>query len=270
MRPTTDIGAAVIGGGFIGAAHIEALRRLNVPVRGLLGRTHDAGSQRAGELGVTRAYASLEELLADPAVDVVHVASPNALHYPQVRQILRAGRHVVCEKPLATTSVESAVLAAEARAAGVVAAVNFNLRFYPINQHVRQLVAEGGIGAPRTKGAGGTPSAYRIGSGGGLPRRHAPDPRGYRPAVPPGWKPSNQTPRDPLPARFCRNAEIGTVGRWTVVDPTREYLTRSKGGHAGQVEIENRSNFTQRCLWQPDVAHVTTILFKRDDNFFTF
>ncbi len=148
MRPNSDIGAAVIGGGFIGAAHLEALRRLNVPVRGLLGRTHDAG-QRAGELGVAHTYASLEDLLADPAVEVVHVASPNASHYPQVRQILQAGRHVVCEKPLATTSAESAVLAAEAQAAGVVAAVNFNLRFYPLNQHVRQLVADGGIGVPR-------------------------------------------------------------------------------------------------------------------------
>lgn len=149
MRRNTEIGAAVIGGGFIGSAHVEALRRLNIPVRGLLGRTHDLGSQRASELGVAHTYASLDELLADPAVEVVHVASPNALHYPQVRQILQAGRNVVCEKPLATTSAESSVLVAEAKSAGVVAAVNFNLRFYPLNQHVRQLVAEGGIGVPR-------------------------------------------------------------------------------------------------------------------------
>jgi len=149
MRANRDIGAAVIGGGFIGTAHVEALRRLNVAVRGLLEQTPDLGSRRADELGLARAYASLDELLADPAVEVVHVASPNALHYPQVRQILQAGRHVVCEKPLATTSAESAALAVEARAAGVVAAVNFNLRFYPLNQHVRQMVAEGGIGVPR-------------------------------------------------------------------------------------------------------------------------
>jgi predicted dehydrogenase len=149
MRPNSDIGAAVIGAGFIGAAHVEALRRLNIPVRGLLGRTHDGGSQRASALGVARAYGSLDELLADPAVDVVHVASPNAAHFAQVRQILAAGRHVVCEKPLATTSAESSVLAAEAGTAGVVAAVNFNLRFYPLNQHVRQLIADGGIGTPR-------------------------------------------------------------------------------------------------------------------------
>ena len=149
MNANSDIGAAVIGAGFIGAAHVEALRRLNIPVRGLLGRTHDGGSQRANELGVARAYASLDALLADPAVDVVHVASPNAAHFAQVREILKAGRHVVCEKPLATTSAESSVLSAEARAAGVVAAVNFNLRFYPLNQHVRQLIADGGIGVPR-------------------------------------------------------------------------------------------------------------------------
>jgi predicted dehydrogenase len=149
MSANRDIGAAVIGGGFIGSAHIEALRRMNIAVHGLLELTPELGSQRAGELGVARAYGSLDELLADPAVDVVHVASPNALHYPQVRQIVQAGRHVVCEKPLATTSAESSVLADEAQAAGVVAAVNFNLRFYPLNQHVRQLVAEGGIGVPR-------------------------------------------------------------------------------------------------------------------------
>ena len=149
MRANRDIGAAVIGGGFIGAAHVEALRRLNVAVRGLLELTPDLGFRRAGELGLPRAYGSLDELLADPAVDVVHVASPNALHYPQVRRILQAGRHVVCEKPLATTSEESRVLAVEAQAAGVVAAVNFNLRFYPLNQHVRQMVVEGGIGIPR-------------------------------------------------------------------------------------------------------------------------
>jgi len=149
MKASSDIGAAVIGGGFIGSAHVEALRRLNVSVRGLLERTPERGSQRAGELGLARAYRSLDELLADPAVEVVHVASPNAMHYQQVRQILQAGRHVVCEKPLATKSAESSVLAVEARAAGVVAAVNFNLRFYPLNQHVRQLVADGGIGVPR-------------------------------------------------------------------------------------------------------------------------
>ena len=85
-----------------------------------------------------RAYPSLDELLADPDVDVVHVTSPNHLHVPQARAILAAGRHVVCEKPLAMTSAESAELVDLAAASGLVNAVNFNIRFYPLNQHVRR------------------------------------------------------------------------------------------------------------------------------------
>ena len=138
MTRRSDIGAAVIGSGFIGTVHIEALRRLGVRVAGLLESSPELGARRAAELGLPKAYASLEDLLADDAVQVVHVTSPNELHYPQVRQILAAGRHVVCEKPLAMTSAESAELVALAAASGLVNAVNFNIRFYPLNQHVAQ------------------------------------------------------------------------------------------------------------------------------------
>lgn len=146
MTDFTAIGAAVIGTGFIGTVHVEALRRLGVDLRGVVGSSPDRGAARARALGVTRAYASLEEVLADPAVQVVHVTSPNAAHYGQVKQILAAGRHVVCEKPLAMTSAQSAEMADLARASGKVAAVCYNIRFYPLNQHARQMVAEGGLG----------------------------------------------------------------------------------------------------------------------------
>jgi predicted dehydrogenase len=149
MRRISDIGAAVIGSGFIGSVHIEALRRLGVPVRGLLQASPEHGAKRAADLGLPRAYGSLEEMLADDRVEVVHVTSPNALHAPQVRQILAAGKHVVCEKPLATTSADSAELARLAAAAGVVNAVNFNIRFYPLNQHAAQMVRDGGLGDVR-------------------------------------------------------------------------------------------------------------------------
>ncbi len=149
MRRISDIGAAVIGSGFIGSVHIEALRRLGVRIQGLLEVSPEHGAKRAADLGLPRAYASLEEMLADDRVEVVHVTSPNALHAPQVREILAAGKHVVCEKPLATTSAESAELVRLARAAGVVNAVNFNIRFYPLNQHLARLVAEGGLGEVR-------------------------------------------------------------------------------------------------------------------------
>ncbi len=146
MRRISEIGAAVIGSGFIGTVHVEALRRIGVKVRGLLGSSPERGSAAAERLGVKRAYASLEELLADDKVEVVHVTSPNHLHYPQAKAILAAGRHVVCEKPLALTSAESAELVALAAESGRVNAVNFNIRFYPLNQHLRGVVRDGGLG----------------------------------------------------------------------------------------------------------------------------
>jgi len=148
IRPS-DIGAAVIGSGFIGTVHVEALRRLGVPVLGLLGSTPERTADHAARLGIPRVYRSLDELLDDDRVEVVHVTSPNSLHFPQVKAILAAGRHVVCEKPLAVTTTESAELVRLAAASGKVCAVNFNIRFYPVNQHLHQLVAEDALGEIR-------------------------------------------------------------------------------------------------------------------------
>ena len=149
MRAISDVRAAVIGSGFIGTVHIEALRRIGVTVHGLLGSTPDRAAERARRLAVARAYDSLDELLSDERVEVVHVTSPNHLHHPQVREILAAGRHVVCEKPLAMTSRESAELVALAHDSGRVAAVNFNIRFYPLNQHLRESIRDGRLGDVR-------------------------------------------------------------------------------------------------------------------------
>jgi len=149
MTGRSHIGTAVIGGGFIGTVHIEALRRIGVQVVGLLGSSGARGRERAAALGVGRAYEDLDDLLHDDRVQVVHVTSPNQLHYPQVKAILAAGRHVVCEKPLALTSSESGDLVRLAAASGLVNAVNFNIRFYPLNQHVAELVRDGGLGEVR-------------------------------------------------------------------------------------------------------------------------
>jgi predicted dehydrogenase len=149
MKRPSEIGAAVIGSGFIGTVHIEALRRLGVQVHGLLGSTPERGAASAERIGLPKAYPSLEGLLDDERVEVVHVTSPNHLHHPQVTQILAAGRHVVCEKPLAMTSDESRELVAVAAESGRVNAVNFNIRFYPLNQHVSDLVRDGGVGDVR-------------------------------------------------------------------------------------------------------------------------
>jgi len=149
MPNLSAIGAAVIGTGFIGTVHVEQLRRIGVDVRGVLGSTPDRGAARADALSVGHAYSNLEEILTDPAVHVVHVTSPNHLHVPQASAILAAGKHVVCEKPLAMTAAESAGLVEEARASGLVNAVNFNIRFYPLHQHVREVVAAGTLGEVR-------------------------------------------------------------------------------------------------------------------------
>ena len=149
VKRPSEVGAAVIGSGFIGTVHIEALRRMGVQVHGLLGSTPERGDASAVRLGVPKAYPSLDELLADDRVEVVHVTSPNHLHYAQVADILAAGRHVVCEKPLAMTSEESGTLVRLAAESGRVNAVNFNIRFYPVNQHVAQTVRDGSIGDVR-------------------------------------------------------------------------------------------------------------------------
>jgi len=146
MTDFAGIGAAVIGTGFIGTVHLQALRRLGVRVEGVLGSSAARGAERAAAIGVGRTYGSLEELAGDPRVDVVHVTSPNHAHYPQVKALLAAGKHVVCEKPLAMTSAQSAEMVRLAAESGKVAAVCYNTRFYPLNQQARGMVEAGELG----------------------------------------------------------------------------------------------------------------------------
>lgn len=149
MADIAQVRTAVIGTGFIGTVHVQALRRLGVEVVGLLGSSADRGAQRASEIGVAHAYGSLDDLLADDSVDVVHVTSPNNAHYPQVMAILEAGKHVICEKPLAMTSVESEQMVRRAEASGKICAVCYNIRFYPLNQHAHGMVRDGELGDVR-------------------------------------------------------------------------------------------------------------------------
>ncbi len=135
-------GVALIGGGFIGPVHAEALRRIGVPVVGLLGSSPERARPLAERLGIPRVYQDLDNLLSDSKVGAVHIASPNAAHFEQARRVLESGRHVVCEKPLATTSAETSSLRklAESRPQQA-AAVNYNIRFYPICQEMRARIA---------------------------------------------------------------------------------------------------------------------------------
>ncbi len=138
---------AVVGTGFIGPVHVEALRRLGRPVVGVLGSTAEKSRRAAAALGVPRGYDSFEELLADPAVTVVHLASPNRLHFAQCQAALTAGKHVLCEKPLAMTARETAELADLAASVPLVAAVCYNVRFYPLCLEARERIAAGQIGS---------------------------------------------------------------------------------------------------------------------------
>src|SRR5580704_4087373 len=139
--------AAVVGTGFIGPVHVEALRRLGIPVKGILGSSPTKSEIAAKTLGLPKAYVSYDEILSDPDVEVVHITTPNRQHREMVIGALDAGKHVVCEKPLATSSVETSELVERARKnPTLVAAVNYNVRFYPLALHARELLQRGAVG----------------------------------------------------------------------------------------------------------------------------
>lgn len=138
--------SAIVGTGFIGPVHVEALRRLGRPIAGILGSTPEKSRAAARALNIPRAYDHFEDLLCDPAVGAVHLASPNRLHFEQCRQLLGARKHVLCEKPLAMTSRETAELASLAERTPAAAAVCYNVRFYPLCLEIRERIRAGELG----------------------------------------------------------------------------------------------------------------------------
>lgn len=143
----TKIPVGVIGTGFIGPAHIEAMRRLpNVEVVALADVDEATARAKAQALGVPDAYGDYRKLLARDDVQAVHICTPNYLHYEMSRQALQAGKHVVCEKPLAVESREAAELVELAAKKGLVNAVHFNIRYYPLMRQVKLMKEKGEIG----------------------------------------------------------------------------------------------------------------------------
>lgn len=143
------IGAAIIGLGFVGKAHLEALRRLGIPVRGILGSSPERTHEAVRELKLERGYSSLAELVRDSSVNVVHVCTPNYVHHDQTKAAMEAGKHVMCEKPLAMNTRESQSLIELSRKLNLIGGVTYNLRYYPLCQEARSLVQHGAIGEPR-------------------------------------------------------------------------------------------------------------------------
>jgi predicted dehydrogenase len=149
VRDIRDIKAAVVGTGFIGVVHVEALRRLGIEVTGVVGSTPERAAEKARAAALPAPYPSFEAMLGDPAVEVVHLTTPNRLHFEQARAALAAGKHVVCEKPLGMDSTETAELLRLAEQSGLVHAVNFNIRFYAQCLQARARVQAGDIGDVR-------------------------------------------------------------------------------------------------------------------------
>ena len=144
-RSIHAIKAGVIGTGFIGPVHVEALRRLGVAVTAIcdLG---DLGAKAADRLGIPHVFDDYRELVTCTEVDVVHITAPNRFHGEMALAALRAGKHVVCEKPLAMNTRETIQIVRAARASKSVFAVNYNVRFYPAVLALRRMVERGDLG----------------------------------------------------------------------------------------------------------------------------
>jgi predicted dehydrogenase len=131
----------------MGRVHTEGVRRLgNVEVAGIAGSSAASARRLADELSIDRSTGDYRELLADPAIDAVHVCTPNALHFPMAMAALEAGKHVLCEKPLATSVAEAREMVALAKRKNLANCTFHNLRYYPQVQNMRCLREAGALG----------------------------------------------------------------------------------------------------------------------------
>ena len=143
----SKIKVGVIGTGFIGPAHIEGLRRLgNIEVTALAESSTELAESKARLLGIEEHYGDYKELLKKKDIQSVHICSPNYLHYQMAKEALEAGKHTICEKPLAISVAEAEELVDLADKKGLVNAVNFNIRYYPLSRQMRTMVEKGDVG----------------------------------------------------------------------------------------------------------------------------
>ncbi|MDK9603343.1 Gfo/Idh/MocA family protein [Lelliottia wanjuensis] len=141
------INVGIVGSGFIGPAHIEALRRLGfVQVVALCDGTLDQAQEKVRALNVPHAYGNVEELLAHPGLQVVHNCTPNHLHAQINRQILAAGKHLFSEKPLCMTPEEARELVEMAERAGVIHGVSFVYRQFAMVRQAASMMRAGSVG----------------------------------------------------------------------------------------------------------------------------
>jgi predicted dehydrogenase len=138
---------AVFGSGFMGRVHTEGIRRLgNVEVAAIAASSEEKARKFGDEVGVSRTTGDYRTLLQDPEIDAVHICTPNALHFPMAKAALEAGKHVLCEKPLAVSSAEGRKLVDLARKKKLANCTFHNLRFYPQVQQIRRMRETGELG----------------------------------------------------------------------------------------------------------------------------
>jgi len=144
MKP---IKTAIFGTGFIGRVHLDALRRLEgVEIAAIADPNIEIARSLGEGFGVPTIAADYREILRDPAIHAVHICAPNAMHFSMAKEALEAGKHVACEKPLATTVEEAQELVALAARMQVRNCVCHNLRYYPLAQHLRRMIEAGELG----------------------------------------------------------------------------------------------------------------------------
>ncbi len=144
-----DVGIGILGTGFAGRMHAQAARTLNTRLVGVVSSTPAHAEAAARALGAEHGFSTAAELIARPDIEVVHVCTPNDLHVPYVEMALAAGKHVICEKPLAATAAGAARLAGLAEASGLQAAICFTYRYQSMAQEAREKVRSGELGPVR-------------------------------------------------------------------------------------------------------------------------
>src|SRR6185503_9854853 len=144
-----EVRVAIAGTGFMGAVHARSARLAGARLVGVAGSSPEKSSHAAAAFGAERPFATAEELVESPDVDVVHVCTPNHLHRPLAEAALAAGKHVICEKPLAVDDHGAEEMVDAAAASGLATAVPFVYRYYPTVREARERIRTGVTGPIR-------------------------------------------------------------------------------------------------------------------------
>jgi len=139
----TQLNAGIIGTGFIAAVHANAIRNSGHQVFGVAGSSVESGKAFAAKHNATTVFATWQALLASPDVQVVHICTPNALHAEIAIAAAKAGKQIVCEKPISVTLAEAKAIESVVGANNVGFAVPFAYRFYPVIREMRSRVQNG-------------------------------------------------------------------------------------------------------------------------------